>query len=325
MIDYHDLVEGLRQKQPRALARAISLAENDPTAAERVFSRLWSEPSAESLGRVIGITGSPGAGKSTLVKCLLEEGIKENLRMAVLAVDPSSPFSGGAILGDRLRMNLSRWDPDQIYIRSLSARGQLGGLSPGIRLSLNLVKYYRFDLILLETVGVGQEEVDVMYLADWVMVLLVAGLGDDVQAMKAGLMEIADLFVINKATREGSDRLMAELESLLCFSPRFQLPDVWKPPIRATDALSGQGISELWQTLEKLPDMPEFQRHWKKKVERRLRYEVVQTSLDYFRHRILNTCQTINWNDVSAHQVSELAAAVIQSVQPPIMAQRPKE
>lgn len=325
MIDYESLIDGIREKRMRALAQAITVAENDPMIGEKAFSPLFSLDMAESPGWVIGITGSPGAGKSTLIKCLLEEGLKDNLKMAVLAVDPSSPFSGGAILGDRLRMNLSQWNPDQIYIRSLSARGRLGGLSPGIRLSLNLVKRFGFDLIFLETVGVGQDEVDIMYLADWVMVLLVAGLGDDVQAMKAGLMEIADLFVINKATRDGSDRLQGELESMLAFSPRFQHPEVWIPPIRPTDALTGLGIPQLWQTLKELPDNPVFNCHWQKKIARRLQFEVFHTSLDFFRQQILNYCQTINWNEVSSYQISDLAQTIIQSIKPSNLAQSSQE
>jgi len=240
-----DLIKKLKKRDLRALSKAISAAENDPIAAESAFADLFARIIGKSL--VIGITGAPGVGKSTLIKNLIKKAVAENLKIAVLAVDPSSPFSGGAFLGDRLRINIPDFDPQKIFIRSLATRGNLGGLSPGAAISLNLLKYYRYDIILIETAGVGQSEVEIMNFADCVAVLLVAGLGDEIQAMKSGIMEIADVFVVNKCNVPGTDKLVNEIHRTIINSPRYDDDKILKPEIILTDSISAEGVGKLWQ------------------------------------------------------------------------------
>lgn len=221
----------------RALARAISAAENEPESVHELFSSV-----GDRLGRahVIGITGPPGAGKSTLTGRLALEICRRGLSLGLLLVDPSSPFSGGAILGDRLRL------PDlvgerQVFVRSMSSRGSMGGLSRATGDAIKLLDAFGKDVILVETVGTGQAETDVISVVDSVVVVAVPGLGDEIQAMKAGILEIADLFVVNKADREGADRTERELMSML----KLQADSDWKIPVLKTVATADLGVSAL--------------------------------------------------------------------------------
>jgi LAO/AO transport system kinase len=302
------LIEELQAKRPRALAQAISLAENDPIGSAEIFSSL--HPLQKSFK--IGFTGPPGSGKSSLIRDLLVLASRQDLRVGVIAVDPSSPFSGGALLGDRLRMNLAGFDPEQVFIRSLSTRGHLGGLSPGTILSLHLLEYYGFDWILLETVGVGQAEVEIMHLADIVGVVLVPGMGDEIQAMKSGLMEIADLFIVNKCHRPGTDNLVGELEALLAMAPRFKEEGVWHPQILKTDALDGEGIENLWQLLLGYPTNVDFQCHRSLKRRRQIYYQTFQSVINHFRVRTANLLKLYALEEgADAADVHELAQKVI--------------
>ncbi|MBX3027703.1 methylmalonyl Co-A mutase-associated GTPase MeaB [bacterium] len=219
------------------LAKLLTLVENrDPEAAE-IMARLHGRG---EQARVLGITGPPGAGKSTLVDRLIGAFRQAGQRVGVVAVDPSSPFSGGAVLGDRIRMQGHFLDAG-VFIRSLSARGNVGGLARAAREVTRLMAAFGQDAIIVETVGVGQNEFDVMRLAETVIVVLVPEAGDTVQAMKAGLLEIADIFVVNKADREGAARMKSELELTLTLRP----PSGWNVPVLLTVAVEGKGIPEL--------------------------------------------------------------------------------
>lgn len=226
----------------RGIARAISMIEDKTNEAsvyeaEKLMREIY--PYTGSAW-VIGVTGSPGAGKSTLTDKLIEQFRAANKRVGVIAIDPSSPFSGGAILADRIRMQRHSEDPE-VYIRSLGTRGALGGVSNGTREAALILDASGKDIVIIETVGVGQSEVDIMKIADTVCVILVPGLGDDIQIMKAGIMEIADLFVVNKADKEGADKVARETRAMLDL-----LKDKnWIPPVMLTIAENGSGIPEL--------------------------------------------------------------------------------
>jgi LAO/AO transport system kinase len=304
------LLDSLRAREPRALARAISLSENDPIGAAELFGQLEAVPPRFK----IGFTGPPGSGKSTLIHDLLEKAVSDGLRVGVIAVDPSSPFSGGALLGDRLRMQLPNFDPKQVFIRSLSSRGHLGGLSPGILSSLGLLEYYGFNLILLETVGVGQAEVEVMYLADLVAVVLVPGMGDEIQAMKSGLMEIADLYVINKCHHPGVEALTGDLLNLLSAAPRFKEENAWVPELLRTEAIQGEGIEPLYRKLLAYLSDERFQVHLQRKRRRQLYYQVYQSVVNHFRVRVTDAMKLISMDPLTRPSVHDLTRQIIEEI-----------
>ncbi len=221
----------------RSLARLISLIENGDPLTDRVMRQIYPK-----TGRalVIGITGSPGAGKSTLTDKLIETFRRQGKTVGIIAVDPSSPFSGGAILADRIRMQRHTGDSG-VYIRSMGTRGSLGGLSRGTREATLLLDACGWDVIIIETVGVGQSEVDIIKIANTVCVVLVPGMGDDIQIMKAGIMEIANVFVLNKADKPGVDRVAAEVKLML----DLVRDRPWIPPVHKTIAENGTGVGEL--------------------------------------------------------------------------------
>ena len=228
----------------RAISRAISAIENHSPEAEQLLKQLFPSTGKAYL---TGVTGAPGTGKSTLVDRLAAEYRKRNERVGIVAVDPTSPYSGGAILGDRIRMQGHAGDSG-IFIRSMATRGFLGGLARSTAEVALLLDAAGKRQVLIETVGVGQDEVDIVRLADCVLVLLVPGLGDDIQNMKAGLMEIGDIFVLNKADRDGVDRLEEQLHAMLSLvMPR----DGWHPPVLRTVATENRGITELAAAVEK--------------------------------------------------------------------------
>jgi LAO/AO transport system kinase len=239
----HDLTRRLMAGEPRALARAITLVEEGGADGREVARATFTRAGA---AHVIGITGVPGAGKSTLVDSLAAVYRRGGERVGVVAVDPSSAFSGGALLGDRVRMQRHATDPG-VFIRSMATRQHLGGLAEATPAVVDLLDAAGHRRILIETVGVGQDEVEVVEAADTVVVALVPGLGDDIQAIKAGILEIADVFVINKADREGADRLQQELEGLLALAERPA--GEWTPPIVRTVATRGDGVEELAEAI----------------------------------------------------------------------------
>ncbi len=235
--DVEALAAGVRRGETRAVARAITLVEDGRPEAPRLLSALF--PHARDA-LVVGVTGPPGAGKSSLVDRLTARLRQQRRTVGVVAVDPTSPFSGGAILGDRIRMQAHATDPE-VFIRSMATRGHLGGLAAATDQVLTILAAAGKDVILVETVGVGQDEVEIVGAADISLVVLVPGLGDEVQALKAGIMEIADVFVVNKADREGVERLLAELRSLLSLAGDEREP----PAIVTTVATLDQGSDEL--------------------------------------------------------------------------------
>ncbi|MED7954366.1 methylmalonyl Co-A mutase-associated GTPase MeaB [Streptomyces sp. BE303] len=246
MIDVPTLVEQARQGRPRAVARLISLVENAAPELREVMAAL-----APYAGRAytVGLTGSPGVGKSTSTSALVSAYRRLGKRVGVLAVDPSSPFSGGALLGDRVRMQDHATDPE-VFIRSMATRGHLGGLSWTAPQALRVLDAAGCDVILVETVGVGQSEVEIAAQADTTVVLLAPGMGDGIQAAKAGILEIGDLFVVNKADRDGADATARELNHMLGLGgPRE--PGDWRPPIVKTVAARGEGVDEVVEALEK--------------------------------------------------------------------------
>src|SRR5215510_11179950 len=231
-------VDRIRAGDPRALARAISAIENASPESRPLLKALFPHT---GKARNIGITGAPGAGKSTLVDHLARHYRKQEQTVGIVAVDPTSPFSGGAILGDRIRM-LAHHADSGIFIRSMATRGFLGGLARATTDVATALDASGKDIVLIETVGVGQDEVDIVRLADITVLILVPGMGDDVQTIKAGIMEIADIFVINKSDREGADRVEREIRAMQTLSLR---KDQWTPSIVKTVATEGKGVAEL--------------------------------------------------------------------------------
>ncbi|GGC86265.1 methylmalonyl Co-A mutase-associated GTPase MeaB [Thalassobacillus devorans] len=237
----HPLAERIQQQDMRALARAITLVENDAPEKLDMLSDIFS---LKKNAHYIGITGSPGAGKSSLVNRLLTHLREQGLTVAVIAVDPTSPFSGGALLGDRVRMNQHFTDPG-IFIRSMATRGSLGGLARATKDTIRVCDAYGFDIILVETVGVGQSELDIMKVADTTGLVLTPNSGDVLQIFKAGIMEIANLFIINKADLPGVQRLKTTLEEYMMIAN----PKGWVPPIVQTISTQNEGIDELWSEI----------------------------------------------------------------------------
>ena len=240
--DLKPWIERLRSGDARALARAISTVENRRPESAELLKALFPH---SGRARILGITGSPGAGKSTLVDQLAKHYRRAGKTLGIIAVDPTSPYTGGAILGDRIRMQDHHADPG-IYIRSMATRGSLGGLARTTADVATVLDASGRDLVLIETVGVGQDEIDIVRLADITIVILVPGMGDDVQTIKAGIMEIADIFVINKSDRDGAENVEREVRAMQSLAMR---KDGWTPPIVKTVAVDGKGVEELAVTI----------------------------------------------------------------------------
>jgi LAO/AO transport system kinase len=292
-----DLVGRARQGDARAVARLISWVEDDAPRLREVMAAL--APYA-GHAQIVGITGSPGVGKSTSTNALVGALRRVGKRVGVLAVDPSSPFSGGALLGDRVRMQDHALDPE-VYIRSMASRGHLGGLAWTTPQALRVLDAAGCDVVIVETVGVGQSEVEIASLADTTLVLLAPGAGDGIQAAKAGILEIGDIYVVNKSDREGADQLRRDLRNMIALGEHPE--GAWKPPIVKTVAHRGEGVDELVQEIDKhvawLAESGELGR----RRTRRVRDEIETIAVTALRR---------HWDGVHARvELDDLAAAVL--------------
>ena len=275
-----ELVAGVHSGSRRAAARSISLIEDDASAAESIVRALYSD-----TGRAysIGFTGPPGAGKSSLVDDMVQQARSRDRSVGVIAVDPNSPFSGGAILGDRIRMMRHTIDPE-VFIRSMGSRGHLGGLALATSRAVYVLDALGLDFVFLETVGVGQSELEVAELADTTVVVLMPGLGDGVQTIKAGIMEIADIYVVNKADHPAVQKTVADLKDLLRLD---SAPRPWRPPIVKTVATTEDGVADLWEAITRHREFLESSGELERRRGQRLQRQVLDIATDRLRARVV--------------------------------------
>jgi LAO/AO transport system kinase len=301
-----ELVDRARQGDARAVARLISWVEDESPQLRAVMTAL--APYA-GHAQIVGITGSPGVGKSTSTNALVGELRKAGKRVGVLAVDPSSPFSGGALLGDRVRMQDHALDRD-VYIRSMASRGHLGGLAWSTPQALRVLDAAGCDVVLIETVGVGQSEVEIAGLADTTLVLLAPGAGDGIQAAKAGILEIGDIYVVNKSDRDGADQLRRDLRSMIALGDRPE--GAWKPPIVKTVAHRGEGVEDVVAEIDRHFAWLRESGELEVRRTRRVRDEIETIAVTALRRR---------WDDVHARvELDDLAAAVVAGESDPYTA-----
>lgn len=277
-----DIKAGLLNSDKRALARMISMIENEDNSAIAIIKELYSNT---GNAIVVGITGPPGAGKSTLTDKIIKHLSAKGHKVGIIAIDPTSPFSGGAILGDRIRMNDLSTDPN-VFIRSMGTRGALGGLSKAVNGAVNAMDIYGCEYIFIETVGVGQTEVDIIKIADTVVMVLVPGMGDDIQALKSGIMEVGNVFAVNKADHDGADKTVTEIRAVLEFNTNKE----YIPPVVKTIAQTGDGVEELLEKISEhrdyLTNSGEAEISQKRRIESKL--------MDIFHANMLRSVRTLD-------------------------------
>jgi LAO/AO transport system kinase len=280
---YNKLIQRLLKGETRAAARLITLAENDIKAAETIIKSIYKYT---GNSYILGITGAPGTGKSTFISTLIDKLIGEGKKIGIICVDPSSPLTGGALLGDRIRMK-QHFSSDNVFIRNMANRGQLGGLSRATEDVIKILDAFGCDIIIIETVGVGQSEVDIFKSAHTVLVLLVPGLGDDIQTIKAGIMEITDIFVVNKMDLPGADRKVAELIQMLELNmnykynseeinENFSKTTQWTPEIIKTNSVTGQNFEKLLDKIERHKEFLENNGVLQSYIKGRIKNETLQ-------------------------------------------------
>ena len=307
-VDVDELVERACAGEPRALARLITLVENRAALLPQITAALLPHT---GRAQVLGITGSPGVGKSTSTTALIASLRADERRVGVLAIDPSSPFSGGALLGDRVRMQDHATD-SSVFIRSMATRGHLGGLSAAAPQAVRVLDAGGFDDVLIETVGVGQAELDVASLADTVLVLLAPGMGDGIQAAKAGILEVADVFVVNKADRDGAHQVVRDLQGMQSLGGRHSEPGAWRAPIVSTVASRGEGIEDVRAAVAQHRAWMESSGELIRRRQHRAAVEIEAISLAEVRRRLAER--------LGPDAVARAAAEVVEGRQDPYQA-----
>jgi LAO/AO transport system kinase len=302
-VEVEGLIERALQGERRAIARLISLVEDGGSDLGTVMRELYPHT---GNAYTVGITGAPGAGKSTLTEQVVTRARRDGRKVGVLAIDPSSPFSGGALLGDRVRMQSHATDPD-VFIRSMATRGHLGGISLATPEAVRVLDAVGKDIVVIETVGVGQAEVEITDACDTTLVVVNPGWGDAVQAAKAGLMEIADVFVVNKAERPGAKDAVRELKQMLDMSD-----SEWRPEVVETIATKGEGIDDLWAAIEKHRAYQEEKGLLESRRRRRVEREIREIVAERFRQRVEDEAKellTILTDKVTARELDPYSAA----------------